>query len=180
MTALSQRVQGQLPGSGRGGAEPPEPGTEAGWKTIRTKIPPGTRAGCTRCTQALTSAAPGSPHGTQGLILAQPQGLQPKTACQRVQGWPGLLWGYSGRGRIGKTTSASSSPVPCGSPDGSPMAWQMVLLSIEGQVKGCSHKGRRPSSLDRVCISLNRGRGRRPYWEGKGWLGCPKAKEAES
>lgn len=60
------------------------------------------------------------------------------------------------------------------------MAWQTVLLSIEGQVKGCSREGRRPSSLDGVCISLNRGRGRGPYWEGKGWLGCPKAKEAES
>lgn len=67
--------------------------------------------------------------------------------------------------------------MPCGSPDGSPMAWQTVLLSIEGQVKRCSREDRRPSGLDRVCVSLNRGRdrgqgallrGQRLAWVSKG------------
>lgn len=83
---------------------------------------------------------------------------------------------------IGETSPASwPQAASCGSPDRSPMAWQTVI-SIEGRVRGFSQKGRRtqPSSLDRGCISLNSAWGQGAHWEGKGWLACPKIKEAES
>lgn len=67
----------------------------------------------------------------------------------------------------------------CGSPDGSPMAWQTALLSVQAKVRGCSQEGRRtlPCSLDRGCISPSSPRGRGPAG-GEG-LACPKSEEAE-
>lgn len=87
--APSQRVLGQVLGVGGGGAELPQ--GDSGRVEENQEQEPSLHSGQgdTGCTQDLTSAVPDSPHRAQGLILAQPQGQQPRS--QQAQGWQGLL-----------------------------------------------------------------------------------------
>lgn len=124
---------------------------------------PVLKAGGTGCTQALTSADPESPHGAQGLILALAAGPTVQECLpvdtQAARAVQGLLrqeedWGDHPRFCPALHSGQAAS---CGSPDGSPMAWQTALLSLEAEVTGCSQEGRRtrPCSPDRGCNSLS-------------------------
>lgn len=91
-------------------------------------------------------------------------------------------------GRIGETSPCFhpactlAKPPLCGNPDRSPMAGRLPLsLKAKVRVQPGGQKDTGLQSAQRGCISLSSTQGQ-GAWVGKGknWLGCPKAKEAES